>query len=486
MTAGTADELHELLERLPDIAWTMRTGEHPGFTYVSPAAEQVLGEPPQVFLDDVEAFFRRVHRRDLDKVLPQPPPPDSATAGRYRVRYFKPSGEMVWLDVHWSWVFGDDGKPTALHGITRDITPYAMLEDRVRRSERGMRNAQAMSNVGSFEWDPIRKWTVWSPEHYRLFGYEPPDDDEDANDKFQASVLPEDFVKVARVWTRAIERRERFQLDYRIRRPDGAVRWIETKGGPSYDDDGRLTGIDGTVRDITAERIAEDALRRFVADAAHELRTPVAALLGGIELLLHRRESLSESQLDVLLEVLERQSVRMRDIYSSLLDLIAVEHDLGHVALTPVDVAGLVAAVIERTASAEGRVTTELAPAVVLSDTPRLERIVTELVQNAIDHGGPDIVVSTRSAGSDVEIAVVDNGTGVSEEDVPYLFLPFSRSVHLPRRGAGAGLALVERLVAVLGGSVRYEPAEPGSKFVVQLAAAPAASLPPVEPAAAS
>ena len=476
MTSGSADELHELLERLPDIAWTMRTGDTPAFTYVSPAAERVLGEPPQVFLDDVEAFFRRVHRRDLDKVLPSPPPRGEQTAGRYRVRYFKPSGEMVWLEVHWSWVFGDDDRPKALHGITRDITTYAMLEDRVRRSERGMRNAQAMSNVGSFEWDPVRKWTLWSPEHYRLFGYEPPDGDEDANDKFQASVLPEDFVKVARVWTRALERRERFQLEYRIRRTDGVVRWIETRGGPSYDETGKLTGIDGTVRDITAERVAEDALRRFVADAAHELRTPVAALVGGIELLLHRRESLSPSQLEVLLEVLERQSSRMRDIYTSLLDLIAVEHDLGHVALTPVDVELLVEAVVGRASVGADRVRTDLQPAVVLSDTPRLERIVTELLQNAIEHGGPNIVVSTRATGADVEIVIADDGPGVRDEEAPYLFLPFSRGAQLARQGAGAGLALVERLVAVLGGSVRYEPADPGSRFVVRLAAAPSAA----------
>jgi PAS domain S-box-containing protein len=466
------DELFDLVQHLPDIVWTLDVaGERPRYTFVSGAVERVLGEPAQVFRDDFEAFFRRVHRRDLDRFGLEPPGPGSDQAGRTRVRYFKPDGSMVWLDIHFAWVYAADGSLTILHGITRDVTEYAEVEAQLRRSELGMRNAQAMSNVGTFEWDPVRSWSIWSPEHYRIFGYEPPGEVADAQALFQEAVLAEDFMKVARAWQRSLEHAEPFSVEYRIRRPDGEVRWIDSRGGARFDADGALLGVDGTVRDVTVEKRADEALRRFVADAAHELRTPVAAILGAVELLVKRRETLDEAQLGVLLDVLTRQSQRLRDIQSSLIDLLAFEHDVDRVDVSALDAGALVDRTVGEVVRPEGTtVTTAIEPAWAMAEPARLGRVVIELLRNAFDHGGPNVEVTVGRAGDKVEITVGDDGPGVADDQVAHLSQPFSRAGKFGGSGAGIGLAVVDRLVEVLGGSVSYEPqGHLRSRFVVQL-----------------
>jgi PAS domain S-box-containing protein len=333
-----------------------------------------------------------------------------------------------------------------------------------------MRHAQAVSNVGTFEWDPVRGWSIWSPEHYRMFGVEPPDEIVDAQPIFQAAVFAEDFVKVSRAWQRALEQQTVFRIEYRIRHPSGEVHWLESSGGPRYDDRGALLCLDGTVRDVTAVKRADEALRRFVSDAAHELRTPVAAILGAVELLLRRRNSLDEVQFDVLLEVLARQSHRLRDIHSSLLDLMEFENDVGRVELESVDIARLVEEVLIYVSPPDGASVEVLMdePVAAIAEHARLRRIVIELLHNAFDHGGPRVTISARSVDGRVEVTVADNGVGVPADEVATLFLPFSHAT--PRASAsGFGLAVVDRLAAVLGAAVSYEPPlEGGSAFVVR------------------
>ncbi|HYF73337.1 MAG TPA: HAMP domain-containing sensor histidine kinase, partial [Nocardioides sp.] len=104
----------------------------------------------------------------------------------------------------------------------------------------------------------------------------------------------------------------------------------------------------------------------------------------------------------------------------------------------------------------------------VLVDAQRVEQVLYNLVNNALRHGRAPVVISARMLAGTVEIAVEDQGDGVPDGDVQFLFDRFSSADHSPH-SVGLGLWIVRTLVAAHGGEVRYEAPRGGARFVVSL-----------------
>ncbi|KAA1423205.1 ATP-binding protein [Nocardioides antri] len=190
--------------------------------------------------------------------------------------------------------------------------------------------------------------------------------------------------------------------------------------------------------------------RRFVADASHELRTPLALLLTEVELAL----SGSRSQ-DDLLDALRSAEQEVRRLIALSEDLLALAGaDAGQLRLHPeeVDVSALAADVVRRfrtTAEAAGRSITFDAggPALVAGDAERLGRVLSNLVDNALRHGAGDVEVEVTRGGSEVALAVIDQGTGFREDR------PFERFA-ASHGSVGLGLAIVDEIIRAHGGRI--------------------------------
>lgn len=223
--------------------------------------------------------------------------------------------------------------------------------------------------------------------------------------------------------------------------------------------------------------------RRFSADAAHELRTPISTLKSGIQAALLNPPSAIEDRraLDDLLEDVNR----LEDLCDSLLLVASCRVDSEREGMDAEDWMGEVESALELLRPlAESRqshlslLTPEspLLNAIVRTDSASTRRIVTNLVDNAIRHGGSGTQISVRVAsdGWEVRLTVEDNGPGVSPEDVPRLFERFFRADRARARtsgGTGLGLAICLSLAEAWGGGIRYEPVKPhGSRLVWRLA----------------
>ncbi len=216
--------------------------------------------------------------------------------------------------------------------------------------------------------------------------------------------------------------------------------------------------------------------KRFTGDASHQLRTPLAALLGQLEVARRRERSVEEYRR--VLDEVHGEALRLRQIVESLLFMARAESEAGTPELEPVE---LVLWVRERLACRCGgeqrqeireSVTTD-PPAWVQVQPQLLGQLLDNLLDNACKYspGEMPIMVEVGREGEYVTLAVQDQGPGIDPADLAHVFEPFYRSAKSRRRpGVGLGLAVVERIATVFGGTVRAE-SEPGhgSRFVVRL-----------------
>lgn len=214
---------------------------------------------------------------------------------------------------------------------------------------------------------------------------------------------------------------------------------------------------------------------QFVTLASHELRTPISVVHGIASTLHLRGNQLGDEQLVDLRKTLYEQSCRLAELTDQLLDLSRL--DAQAIALMPERfhprerIDELLARIApERIDDVEVGVEPALE---VVTDAHAFERVIGNLLTNALRYGAPPIEVRTRWS-EVMDLIVVDHGPGVPAEFVPLLFDRFSQAEGSTSRrqgaGAGLGLAIAKSFANALGGDLRYEPAEPsGACFHFEL-----------------
>jgi two-component system sensor histidine kinase MprB len=219
------------------------------------------------------------------------------------------------------------------------------------------------------------------------------------------------------------------------------------------------------------------AQRQLVADASHELRTPVTSLRTNIEILQQQGEFIDAEEHDRLLGDVVEQIEQLTLLMNDLIDLARGEEP--HADAEDVRLDLLVEEVIERARrrAPHTPLQAKLEPTVLSGVPGRLERAVSNLVDNAVKYSPPGEPVEVQLAGS--ELTVRDHGRGISAEDLPYVFDRFYRGAEARGRpGSGLGLAIVRQVAAQQGGSVAAEPA-PGGGTRMRLSLPGAEALDP-------
>ncbi len=220
-------------------------------------------------------------------------------------------------------------------------------------------------------------------------------------------------------------------------------------------------------RDVTQQREVDRLKSEFLATAAHELRTPLASILGFTELMIHRRYS-DEKRLD-LLQTVHRQGKLLANLIQELLDLSRIEARQGKdFHIVPAPLTDIVQAAIQDAAGTDlARSVTvgEIPEVQVLADAAKIQQALTNLLSNAFKYspaGGPVALTARVEAGADgagvVAIAVRDEGLGMTPVQLQRAFERFYRadtSGNIP--GTGLGLNLVKEIVELHGGTVSLD-----------------------------
>ena len=388
----------------------------------------------------------------------------------------------------------------------RDVTETFLAIEALRRSEEHLAKAQELAHLGSWESGlGMGDRLVWSKETHRIFGL-----DESTFDgrveTFFSRIHPDDLAMVRSASDAAIRGEEDYEVEHRIVRPDGSVRWVHERADVERDPSGRPLRLIGTVQDVTESRLLGEQLRqsqkmeavgRLAGGIAHDFNNLLTAILGYTHLL---GDALAHDP--ALRARVEQIRLAGESAASLTRQLLAFSRKqvLRPVVLDLNDVVSAMQPMLERLIGEDVRLglalSTDLGP--VRADRGQVEQVLLNLVVNARDampRGGRLLVETLNveldesyAAGRvDVKpgvyalLAVTDTGTGMDAETVRHLFEPFF-TTKAPGRGTGLGLATAYGIVRQSDGHVTAY-SEPGHgatfKVYLPLVSSPVTSAPP-------
>jgi heavy metal sensor kinase len=228
---------------------------------------------------------------------------------------------------------------------------------------------------------------------------------------------------------------------------------------------------------LTRRQDAFERQQRFAGDASHQLRTPLTAMLGQVEVAL-RRDRPAEEYRQVL-GLVKEQAVQMRQITEMLLFLARADAEAKLPNLEEIDLATWLPSHLQSWSGHERSKDIHLklsgsGPCLVAAQVPLLGQLMNNLLDNACKYSPPGTPIFLHLAveAGAVSLEVEDHGDGIPSEDLPHIFEPFYRSAgarRLGRGGVGLGLAVAQRIAAAFGGSLSVQSSEgQGSRFTVQ------------------
>jgi PAS domain S-box-containing protein len=290
----------------------------------------------------------------------------------------------------------------------------------------------------------------------------------------------EDLQRCLDSYVDAFNARRTFEIEYRLRRADGAYRWILDRGTPRYTADGTFAGFIGSCVDITALREAIGIKDEFLGMVSHELRTPLTTVSLVLERLRTEYDAPLTDRQHAMLGRMDRALQRLVQLVESLLQFSRIERGGLRVDRRELDLRAELELTIDelRPAAAHKGLSLGLAaPATVppiVSDPDLIRLIVSNLVANAIkftDHGAVSVALSFEAECHRIEVR--DTGTGIPAKAREKVFEPFERlerSGERPVVGIGLGLAVVKALTTALGGHIELRSeVGSGSTFAVHL-----------------
>jgi PAS domain S-box-containing protein len=302
------------------------------------------------------------------------------------------------------------------------------------------------------------------------------------------AVHPEDRDKVIKAFWEGVSSGRGFVFENRsLRARDGAYRWHLQQAVPLHDAQGNVIKFVGTTTDIDDQKRVEESLAAldraktaFFSNVSHEFRTPLTLMLGPLEgIQKEAREQLSSESCELLATV-RRNGLRLLKLVNTLLDFSRMEAGRAQTSYRPTDLAGFTSEIASAFDSAMKnaglRFSVECLPVAdpVYVDRDMWEKIVLNLLSNAYKFTFEgEVALTLKSVDGAVELQVRDTGVGIPEEHRGHVFERFHRIESNRVRtyeGTGIGLALVQELVKLHGGSVRVESAVgAGSTFTVTI-----------------
>jgi PAS domain S-box-containing protein len=359
--------------------------------------------------------------------------------------------------------------------------------------------AQQVAHIGSWEWDIAADTIWWSDEMYRLYGL--PVGSPITYEHYISTIHPDDRAMVEAIVAKSGQTGEPFTFEHRMVKTDGTVRTLHSRGHAVRGIGGEVLRMLGVGHDISDRRHAEEerlelvreqAARReaeeasrmkdaFLATLSHELRTPLNAVIGWAQVL--KRPGLDEALIRRAIDAIHRNVTIQAQLVSDILDVARIRTGTVRIDPRPEAVQTIVEGALDimRPVIAEKKIEVVIdipEDAAVMGDAQRLQQVFWNMLSNAAKFvaTGGHIRIAARADGNQVQLTIEDDGPGIPEDFLPYVFDQFRQadpSLTRSHGGMGLGLAISQTLVQLHGGTIAAaNRPQGGALFTVRLPAA--------------
>ena len=370
-----------------------------------------------------------------------------------------------------------------LYLVGRDVTQTKMHEATLVRRKNQLSEAEAIGRMGHWRWVLGEDRLDWSDEIYRIFGVEK-ENFSPSIDDLNRVVLKRDVGRVVQGFQRAMIEKNAYDMEFRIKRPDGEVRFIHCEGRCELDSEGDVFALYGIMQDMTERNLYEAELRtakdhaerayaaktQFLANMSHELRTPLNAIIGFSEMM--QREllgPLGTPQYHDYIKGIRESGEHLLDLISDILDMSKIEagkYDLDLEEVSLEKVIKVASHMMEGRAMESGVKLKVLAvpdeSVKIVADRRAVMQILLNIMSNAVkftrEGGQVTLECETREGG--ITLKISDNGIGIPPNKLQTITMPFeqaSSSYCRDHEGTGLGLAITKELIEMHGGALKIE-----------------------------
>jgi len=480
--------LQTLVETIPDLIWL----KDPDGRYLSCNHEferffglpepEIIGKTDYDFFPSTMADFFR--EKDLGAI--------AANQSRTNLEWvnYADDGHQALLETIKTPMYDSEGNLIGVLGVARNVTDFYRTQDALKESERKLKEAQTLAQIGHWELD-METMTMRFSEAFGNILEIDAEMLEISFNQFMQIIHPGDREKVKQSYHSAGIEEKFCEVNHRLLLKSGRVKHIEQRYVTEYDDQDKPVKRHGTLQDITREVLvgkellnakvkAEESDRLksiFLANMSHEIRTPMNAIMGFSNLLGELDPD--DSERDSYIEIIQNSSKRLLQIINDIVDISKIEAGQLRVYMADCQPARLLEASYRAFEKSEWMVRNpelqlklELPPDFesirLETDAIRVQQVIDNLLSNALKFTSQGSITSgfrikNTTDGPFIEFYVKDTGVGISPEKAEIIFERF-RQIDEDRHheGAGLGLSICKGIVEILGGSIWFT-SRPGS-----------------------
>lgn len=392
--------------------------------------------------------------------------------------------EYIWIEEYG---VVRESPQLGISGVTQDINERRIAQDALLDSQQRLELALESAGMGTWDWQLESGMVLWGGHSDRLFGYPPGTNRLKLNDLLPRIHL-EDRKTVEAALNQTLTGQD-LDIEFRVVWPDQTMRHVLARGRVVRDSRGNNVSVTGTNVDLTQIKRAEATLRRvneaqkrFVGDAAHELRAPLTSIQGNLGL-LKRFENMELTERRAAVDDAYLEASRLGRLVTDMLSLARGDSGEG-LRREPLHFDELLSESLRQAQHLTGQHRFEiqqLTHCVIEGDRDRLKQLTLILLENALKYTPPggSVRVSLQCNPDWSTFTVSDSGVGIAPEDLQHVFERFYRADKGRARGTdpggtGLGLPIAQWIVAQHGGEIKLESTVGvGTTAIVRLPIAP-------------